>query len=90
MVVVLGITVAGYDKVQPLPLRTLPFAQPDSDVQTRHGAFHARVLEACPCLTTRVHITQHAVLPHTARELRPILVLRFWISEGLTQAESEF
>ena len=29
MVVVLGITVAGHYKVQPLPLQTLPFAQPD-------------------------------------------------------------
>ena len=28
MVVVLGITVAGYHKVQPLPLQTLPLAQP--------------------------------------------------------------
>ena len=28
-VVVLGITVAGYYKVRPLPLQTLPFAQPD-------------------------------------------------------------
>ena len=29
MVVVFGITIAGYYKVQPLPLQTLPFAQPD-------------------------------------------------------------
>ena len=29
LVVVLGITVAGYYEVQPLPLQTLPFAQPD-------------------------------------------------------------
>ena len=29
MVVVLGIIVAGYSKVQSIPLQTLPFAQPD-------------------------------------------------------------
>ena len=29
MLVVLGITVVGYYKVQPLPLQTLPFAQPE-------------------------------------------------------------
>ena len=32
MVVVLGITVAGYYKVQLLPLHTLPFAQPEFSV----------------------------------------------------------
>ena len=29
MVAVLGITVAGYYKAQPLPLQTLPFAEPE-------------------------------------------------------------
>ena len=32
MVVVVGITVAGCYKVQPLPLQTLPFAQPNTQL----------------------------------------------------------
>ena len=34
MVVVLGIIVAGYYKVQPLPLQILPFAQPEIAMPT--------------------------------------------------------
>ena len=36
MVVVLGITVAGYYNVQPLALQTLPFAQPDMYASRRN------------------------------------------------------
>ena len=36
MVVVLGITVAGYYKIQPLPLQTLPFAQPEFSFSSFH------------------------------------------------------
>ena len=57
MVVVWGVTVAGYHKVQPLPLQTLPFAQPDD---YRCGDIRITCTFALHQTQTFRHLRQHA------------------------------
>ena len=59
------------------------------DLDTPTVEHHVTLNERPPCVTQHAHFGEEGVsVDGDPRALRPISVLRSWISEGLTQAES--